>query len=282
MNKTKIFQIYYDESSRRKLDPGFIPLDNSCSPDADWHEFWPILNYLNTHELEDDVWYGFLSPKFTKKFNCSSAYVYGFLNRIPAGTEVALFSPGWDQLCYFKNPWEQGEIWHPGVTNITQRFLASVGETADITQLVTDVTSSVFSNYILAKKSYWLEWMRISNQLAKFIDENQELSQLLTVYGNLNNKKQIKTFVQERMASYLLATRDFKTAASTRSKSFPIFKNIFPESELIRKPLELCDHFKRKYRSTKDQTYLKAYADTKNLIKFKNPYQKLNLNNSSF
>ena len=55
MPRTKIFQIYYDDASRRKLDPGFLPLDNCLSPDAQWYEFWPILNYLNTNELEDDV-----------------------------------------------------------------------------------------------------------------------------------------------------------------------------------------------------------------------------------
>lgn len=274
MPQTKIFQIYYDEASRQLLEPGFIPLDNRFSEDPAWHEFVPMLQYLNTNELEDGVFYGFLSPKFTKKFRCTAAYVTDFLDRLPAQTEVALFSPGWDQLCFFQNPWEQGEVWHPGVTAITREFLTGAGETCDLGDLVTDVTSSGFSNYVVAKKSYWLAWRDLSNQLADFFNAQPELDALTTSYGSIQRQKYIKTFVQERLSSYLLATRAFKTVASTRAKRVPIYQKIFPEGEMVRKSLELCDHFKRKYRSTRDPAYLSAYRDAKSMISFRHPYVK--------
>jgi hypothetical protein len=274
MPRTKIYQIYYDDVSRRKLDPGFIPLDNSGSSDSNWYEFLPIFNYLNTNQLEDDVWYGFISPKFNKKFNASSGYVYDFLARIPAETEVALLSPGWDQLCYFQNPWEQAEIWHPGVSDVMRQFLAAIGEETKLEHIVTDVTSSVFSNYVLAKKRYWMEWHAHAKQLAQFFERNEALSAQETYYGSIQNKAQVKAFVQERMATYLLATQNFKVVASTRAKSAPIFKKIFPEGEMVRKALELCDHFKRRYRATRDKTYLNAYLDSRKVIGFRHPYLK--------
>jgi hypothetical protein len=272
MPRTKIFQIHYDDASRRKLDPGFLPLDNSLSPDAQWYEFWPILNYLNTNALEDDVWYGFLSPKFTRKFNASAAYVEGFLKRIPPETEVALFSPGWDQLCFFQNPWEQGEVWHPGVSEVMRQFLTSVGDDTPIENMVTDVTSSVFSNYVVAKKNYWQQWHTLATQLAQFFETHKALNAQITYYGSIQNQLQIKTFVQERMASYLLTSQRFKVVASTRAMGMPIFKKIFPEGELVRKALELCDHFKRKYRFTGDRAYLDAYQASKKVISFRHPY----------
>jgi hypothetical protein len=276
MPSTKIYQIHYDDASRRQLDPGFIPLDNAGSPDARWYEFWPILNFLNTNELQEDVWYGFLSPKFNKKFNASAAYVEDFLTRIPPQTEVALFSPGWDQLCYFQNPWEQGEVWHPGVTDVMRQFLAAIGDDTQLDHLVTDVTSSVFSNYVLAKKCYWSEWHILAKQLVQFFETHPNLSEQVTYYGSKQNVTQIKAFVQERMASYVLSTHRFKVVASTRAKSGPIFKKIFPEGEMVRKALELCDHFKRKYRATRDKAYLNAYLDSRKVINFRYPYEKGN------
>jgi hypothetical protein len=274
MPTSKIYQIHYDDVSRRKLDPGFIPLDNAASSDAQWYEFLPIFNYLNTNQLEDDVWYGFLSPKFNKKFNATSGYVHDFLARIPAETEVALLSPGWDQLCYFQNPWEQAEIWHPGVSDVMRQFLAALGDDTQLEHIVTDVTSSVFSNYVLAKKRYWLEWQALATQLAHFFDSNEALNSQVTYYGSIQNKAQVKAFVQERLATYLLATQNFKVVASTRAKSAPIFEKIFPEGEMVRKALELCDHFKRRYRATRDKTYLNAYLDSRKVIGFRHPYLK--------
>lgn len=274
MPESKIYQIYYDDESRRQLDAGFIPLDNSGSLDSSWYEFLPIFNYLSTNQLEDGVWYGFLSPKFNKKFNASSAYVHDFLTRIPAETEVALLSPGWDQLCYFQNPWEQAEIWHPGASDVMRQFLTAIGDDTKIEQVVTDVTSSVFSNYVLAKKSYWLEWHALAKQLAQFFESHDALNSQMTYYGSIQNKAQIKAFVQERLATYLLATKNFKVVASTRAKSAPIFKKLFPEGEMVRKTLELCDHFKRRYRATRDKTYLNAYLDSRKLIGFRHPYLK--------
>lgn len=274
MPESKIYQIHYDDVSRRNLDPGFIPLDNAASSDAQWYEFLPIYHYLNTNQLDDGVWYGFLSPKFNKKFNATSGYVHDFLSRIPTQTEVALFSPGWDQLCYFQNPWEQAEIWHPGVNNVMRQFLAAINDDTKLEHIVTDVTTSVFSNYVVAKKSYWMAWHALAKQLAHFFETHETLNSQLTYYGSIQNTTQVKTFVQERLATYLLATKDFKVVASTRAKLAPIFKKIFPEGEMARKSLELCDHFKRRYRATRDKTYLKAYLDSRQMIGFRHPYYK--------
>lgn len=272
MANKKIYQIYYDERTRRELNENFIPLDNRRSGDTGWYEFLPIHRFLSANTLEEDHWYGFLSPKFTSKTKCDAAYVHGFLDRLPADAEVAIFSPGWDQLCYFQNPWEQGEIWHPSVSEATQKFLIHTGRFADLHRLVTDVTTSVFSNYLIAKKRFWLEWKAIADDLLAFIASHAEYDGLLTSYGSLSNKAPMKAFIQERLASYVLATSQFKTVASTVTHQPPIFRRIFPDGEKDRKLFSLCDHFKRKYLETKDPAYFHAYKSTRKLIHFKPPY----------
>lgn len=63
MQKAYIHQIFYSEETRKSLDAGFIPLDNS-NQRPDWCEYWPIRNFLINAPLDSDGFYGFLSPKF--------------------------------------------------------------------------------------------------------------------------------------------------------------------------------------------------------------------------
>lgn len=272
MANKKIFQIYYDDKSFSELDENFIPLDNRRCDDSGWYEFLPIHRYLSANTLDDDHWYGFLSPKFTEKSKCDAAYVDGFLDRLPAQADVAIFSPGWDQLCYFQNPWEQGEVWHPSLTEATQKFLVHTGRYADLQNLVTDVTTSVFSNYLIAKKRFWLEWKAMADDLLAYVALHPEYDRQLTSYGSVAHQAPMKAFMQERMASYLLATSKFKTVVTTVPHKRPIFRRIFPDGEKDRKLLGLCDHFKRTYLETKNPAFLRAYQSTRKLIPFKKPY----------
>jgi len=98
-----IYQIFYDEITRANLDPGFIPLDNSHPKIKGWYEFWPILNFLNNHKLDEGDWYGFLSPKFESKIGLCSKDLLEMIEQNSNRADVLLLSPEWDQISYFIN-----------------------------------------------------------------------------------------------------------------------------------------------------------------------------------
>ena len=273
MSKAQIFQIYYDDKSKSQLDSGFLGLDNTSSHDDGWYEFSPIFNYLEANCLADDVWYGFLSPKFTSKTGCDSRYVYDFLDRVPHQAEVVIFSPGWDQLSYFLNPWEQGEVWHPTIAQITEEFLLSSHRTVNLQSVVTDLTTAVFSNYFIAKKRFWMSWHQIATEFKHFVLSHPDFDSLLISYGSANNKAPMKAFIQERLASYLLATGNFVSVASRRTHKQPVMRRLFPHGEADRKLLLLCDQLKRQYRSTHNNAYLAAFYLTRQQISFSRPYE---------
>jgi hypothetical protein len=87
-----IYQIFYSDESRRALDPGFIPLDNTGQR-PDWREYWPMRRYLLGRQLEEDAWYGFLSPKFRDKTKLTSEDVCAYIARQQDDIEVVTFSP---------------------------------------------------------------------------------------------------------------------------------------------------------------------------------------------
>ena len=253
-----IYQIYYNEETHRKVLPGFIPLDNTGSLRPDWFEFWVMLNFLRDNVLEDNAFYGFLSPRFYEKTGFHSDFVINTIETIGDLADVFLFSFGQDQLCYFLNPFEQGEFWHPGLIRNAQDFVDQHNLKTDLSTLVTDTQTSVFSNYIIAKKEFWLAWQDIAEQYFAFV-ESDEKYQIKTKYGYTQNHYAMKTFIQERLATLILANGNHRALCAHQSLSGPFFTGHISANPKNRRLLEACDLMKSKYREKSDVEYLNMY-----------------------
>ena len=73
-------------------------------------QFWSL---KKKNKLEENIFYGFFSPKFYEKTGFDSDFISKALAE-NVDKDVLLFSPAWDQLCFYVNPWEQGEQHHKG------------------------------------------------------------------------------------------------------------------------------------------------------------------------
>jgi hypothetical protein len=272
--KTFAYQIYYDDKSFQQVQSGFIPLDNSQNARPDWFELWVILNFLRHNTLEDDSWYGFVSPKFTEKTGVTADYVLQTLTHVGPHADVALFSPAWDQIAFYLNPWEQGDVWHQGLMALSQAFVNHAQISIDLSTLVTDSTSSLFSNYMFATKRFWLVWQALAEKCFAFFESGQDTQIGFasdTAYGLTVNRYPMKTFVQERMAALILATHDFKTVTVDQSATRPIFTRLFPDNLHTRRLLQTCDLMKHMYRQTKEATYLEMYWRLRKQIQYTPP-----------
>ena len=270
----KVYQIYYDEATKNSLDPGFIPLDNTANLRPDWYEFWVILNFLETHKLDQNNWYGFLSPKFKLKTGLTSSNVYEFLEAADSERyDVAIVSPDWDRGAYYLNPFEQGEVVHPGLLKLSQAFLDTQKLNINLKELVCHSQSTVFCNFVIAKASYWTQWHQLSKAFFKYVEdaidkEAQKIAQN-TNYPSPAKLAPMKTFIQERFPSILLSNTELKVANLNLSDYLPIFEPLFHVNENTRKQLQLCDDLKRDYAQTLDSTILKSYFDIRSLISTK-------------
>lgn len=267
--KIFIYQIYYNNETQEKLLPGFIPLDNTKNLRPDWFEFWVILNFLRNNVLDDDDWYGFLSPKFYEKTGYNSEFVLKSIENYGSLVNVALFSPAWDQLAYFLNPFEQGEVWHPGLMAASQKFVNKYNSELNLNALVSYSSTSVFSNYIIAKKEFWIKWMNIAEFFFEYVENNPEHG-IKTSYGSLENQFPMKTFIQERLASLILSTNSFKVLSPDQSFRAPIEKTLFPDDIKTRRLLQVCDLMKAKYCESNDRKYLEMYWSIRSDIKYSN------------
>jgi hypothetical protein len=270
--KIFIYQIYYSNETKNGISPLFLGLDNLSNERTDWFEFYPILKFLQNNELDNDAWYGFFSPKFQEKTGYKAEFVVDVLNKYGHTANVALFSPGWDQLSYFLNPWEQGEIWHQGITAATQKFLDDQAIGVNLNELVTDTTCSTFSNYIVAKKEFWEEWKKLAESFFIYVERaDNSLSKKTTSYGSLENQYPLKTFIQERFASLILAKGLYKVLLPDQSLTHPIFSRLFPDDVRTRRLLITCDLLKKSYRKSFNVELLNSYWDLRKEIKFVKP-----------
>lgn len=205
----EIRQIFYDAATRAAVRPGFLPLDNTAGR-QDWFEFWPILQFLRTHPLDPDTWYGFVSPKFPDKTGMDWPRMQALLVASP-DAEVALFSPFWTSLAVCQNPWLQGERDHPGLVAAMEGFLRRRGDTTRLADVVTDFDCSVNSNYFIARAAFWREWQLLAEAYLAHV-EGAEAAELpdgrITSYDPREGVA-LKVFVQERLVNWVLLQRRF-------------------------------------------------------------------------
>jgi hypothetical protein len=266
MHATHIFQILNHYTPREALDPGFGVLDNSANVRPDWYEYWPIRNFLLTEPLDEEAYYGFLSPKFEAKTNLTAAMVNDFIQASDPATDVFLFSPSIHNGSYFMNVFEHGESDHPGLVQVSKRLFERMGRPVDMDRLVTDSRTMVYSNYFIAKPRFWRAWLAINEQMFVIAESpedalGKELRNPAPYRGRLDVP--MKIFIMERIATLILVTDP-----SFRARARDPFA---AQRRFYKLPMAIvCDALKIAYSTTGRGQYKDVFLMIQNLRKFLN------------
>jgi hypothetical protein len=203
-----IYQILNHYTRAEDLDPGFSVLDNSTNERPDWFEYWPIRKYLLNEPLDEEAFYGFLSPKFKLKTNLSAAAAREFVRLHSATIDVALLSQSIHLPAYHLNIFKFGDAVHPGLLRVATLFFERIGQPTDLEELVTTSRNEVYSNYMIAKPRFWRAWLNVIEQLFAIAESPGDSlgAELVrpTVYRDRNDV-QMKIFIMERIATWILA-----------------------------------------------------------------------------
>ncbi len=266
MHPLHIYQILNHYTSRQDLDPGFDVLDNSANERPDWFEYWPIRRFLLNESLNEDAFYGFLSPKFHHKTNLSAALVHDFIGRAAGATDVFLFSPSIHNSAYFLNVFEHGEAEHPGLAGIAARLFERIDPEVKFDRLVSDSRNTVHSNYFIAKPRFWRAWLAVNEQLfaiAESVDDplGRELRMPTSYRGQ--EDVQMKIFIMERVATWIL-TRDRSFVARVRDP-------FAARARIYKLPVAIvCDALKIAYATEGRGQYKDVFLLVRNLRRFLN------------
>ena len=257
--KTQIYQICYSDETFDQVPEGFLALDNRDNVRSDWREYWPIRNFLLNNYLADDVLYGFMSPKFASKTLLDHAGIHQFLDSNYRDEDVISFSPFWDLSSIFKNIFEQGDFFHPGLANICKQFCDQFAAGLDTHHVITHSQNTIFCNYFLAKKKFWVEWLDLGEKLFQCAESsNSQLAQDLnhtTTYGV--QQLPMKIFVQERIATIiLLLNSEMKSLAFSTFNTGP---STTPFNQFLNEAV-ISDSLKMSYAKTKHPAYLNQFG----------------------
>ena len=209
MHSLHIYQIQTHYTSAQELDPGFEVLDNSANERPDWYEYWPIRRFLLNQTLDENAFYGFLSPKFKLKTNLGAAEVRAFIDASSPDTDVVLFSPSIHNSALFLNVFEHGNAEHPGLSQVAGSFFVRIGHPQPLENLVSDSRNTVHSNYFIAKPRFWRAWLKITEQLFAIAElPGDSLGIQLRAPTRYRGRRdvQMKIFLMERVATWILTT----------------------------------------------------------------------------
>jgi hypothetical protein len=266
MQAMHIYQILTHYTPRQDLDPGFGVLDNSANERPDWFEYWPIRKFLLGEALDENAFYGFLSPKFRLKTNLSAAAVREFISAIDSAADVILFSPSIHNSAYYWNVFDHGDSEHPGLKDTARQLLERLGLPHDLDSLVSDSRNTVYSNYFVAKPRFWRAWLALNEKMFAIaetpIDALGQALRSPTSYRSGSNV-QMKVFIMERVATLLLTV--------DRSFTVRVRDPFAARSRLYKLPVALvCDALKIAYATQGRGQYRDVFLLVSGVRKFLN------------
>jgi len=257
-----VYQIVYSPETRKMRDPGFEELDNLRNERPDWYEYWPIRKYLLERTLDEGSYYGFVSPKFGEKTKLTAEVVHEFIRAHP-DPEVFLFSPAFDHMAYYRSVFEQGDAHHPGLTQLTVECLARAGVDNRL-PAITCSKNSVFSNYFVARPSFWKKWFEIAEAVFQMAEQpgNPVAARLNAGAPHDASSAPYKVFVIERIAPSLLSRYPLSAI-----KAFPLIQESYhPRLRSFPVELVILDSMKFCYLESGNPAYMEIFEHLRRQI----------------
>jgi hypothetical protein len=180
-----IYQIYYLAEQLSKMDPAFIPYDNSNPPysaeESNKLREWPI---LRTHGLERaqkdnaDIW-GFVSYKWQEKTQITGQKFVDFIKANP-DNDVWFMEPHFKPFNPFMNSWVHGDMFHPNISQIPNSFMAIDNIPVNVRKMTMPLC---FYNFFAGTKKFWDLYFSYIDQIIEISKKNPQLHKALFETG---------------------------------------------------------------------------------------------------
>lgn len=203
--RTQIGQIYYDASQLPLLDPAFTPYDNTANENREFAEYHIFEKEYNTGKIADGALTGYVSWKFGDKTRLAGSSFLKFIVANP-GYDVYFINPFPMQMKFFRNLWLQGEFYHPGILELSQRIFEHAGYAIDLAAEVQTKKTALYCNYWVGSKIFWDKYMAFIAPIIEVLRGGlgaAEKEKLHSIADRGNNFSYI-AFIIERVFSTLL------------------------------------------------------------------------------
>lgn len=170
----RLYQIFYRDDQQPCLDPDMLPWDNRNNPRPEWCEYWIMRSANQEPQRFFGELTGFFSWRCKDKLGFGAEQIRGFLQAHP-GADGYLFSPAVFQVAFYRNVWEQGETWHPGLTALAQHLLDTLGYHVDLASSIDHHLTTAFCNYWVARRPFWEAYFAFMEPIFSYLESRREL-----------------------------------------------------------------------------------------------------------
>jgi hypothetical protein len=155
--KAGVHQCFYDDRSRDKLDPGFIPYFNHRI--SRFFENDVIVDLIGTEKHRRWDYFGVFSWRFAEKIPLRSEIIFDLMNEDGYGSDVYSFFEGTHSGLgpIGHNTWTVGECSHPGLIKAGEVLLNRLGVHVDLRQLPTPV---IYQNHFVCRSPLYERYVR--------------------------------------------------------------------------------------------------------------------------
>lgn len=242
---TKIFQIYFKPEQKEQMDSSFVPYDNTNNPQPQIQEWYIWNEYYKSIEAgaeEAPDYWGFFSWRFNEKTNLTGQQVQEWIDANP-GYDVYLINPAIVNEAVFANGWEQGDYYHPGLSDSANDFLARAGyKDIDVTSMLMDRTRMGFATYIVASRNFWQNYMDLSRKIFDEAGRDAEFKHHVFGEGlsgySRDNTLPMFPFLNERLVGTYMELGNYKVLPyihsdnTIASKYAPVISDVRALSDL--------------------------------------------------
>lgn len=247
-----------------KLVPvdGMESLPSPGAEEAALGEYGPISRCLKSLVTSEDVYYGFLLPDFQLRTGYSPSSVRQFVSVHGAGHDVLLFSDHPHHVALFRNVFERGDFFAPGLLAWARLWTRSLGAKEDPGALVMAVEQMVISNSFVARPRFWRRWLEMCASVRRFLDATVATDNPDEPAPALHPHTRIE--LMRCVASYLLAC---EPAWRVRS-SDPFVHGRYPLATMREDPTDLvaAAALKHAMRSSSWPHYALAYHEQRRRV----------------
>lgn len=163
----QIYQIYYNNDHIPFLEPDTIHYNNSKDPTRGF-EYGVMFKHYNQGLFNNnETLVGFISWKWRQKTGITTQKFKEMIEANP-GKDCYAFNPFPQHVYSYNNIWIDGERWHPGIIDLTQKMFDYQGYNIDLRQRIHTLENSAYCNYWVATKDVWDKYI-------KFIEPFREL-----------------------------------------------------------------------------------------------------------
>lgn len=207
---TRIFQIWYRQEHKPRLDPAFEPYDNSSARSA-LLEFRVLAELSQRSDLQQAPLWGALSWKFSEKTGMSGQEFKDAIAARP-GYDAYFCNPHPETEAIYHNLWLQGETAHPNFLVLCREVFAVAGLPADMLTEIQPAEQFAACNYIVATPAFWKRYVGFVSRVLLAADRKLSATARAILYspnadpGCMHANASYVPFLVERLLPVFLHT----------------------------------------------------------------------------